>query len=357
MSIQVPAHIAVTRFFRRQRERKQAFRDWFDEVYERDWSVSRPKGSGLRDFALGYEDAVAEAGVYDRRVEGDPERLLGRTVKGVEYEGKVLWPLGLGQAFRQPDSAYAEDALLISRVGASVTSKKVTAYEAPLSLCITKHALVRMLERHGIAGDLEDGLRASLPMLLENTSLALALGIVKVVEEGEDWSRTAFIPFAGGLLVVTNRIIVAERHAQDLGWRFNFNRRKYSWGYLKKELLQPIQAPNRVGLGMWFVTTFLSQDQLTNSQIEYEDIFSAFAANAPQRLKDMAFAVQFDPDHLDRPSKTQAALTGIDEEAYTRLRLSVASATFKAHPREGIAFLIEADTSTRAFRLMLNQTP
>ena len=356
MEIEFPPHIAVNRLLRRQRERKRAFRDWFDEVFERDWRDGRPKGPALRDFARAYEATLAEAGAFDLRTQGSPDRLLLKAAKGFEVEGKVLWPIGLGQDAQEVDSAYAEDALLISRVGASIASNKVRAHEAPLSLCLTKHALVRLIEREGVDGDLEQSLAAALPGFIEDAALALALGIAKVVDEGEEeWSRTAFVPLGSGIVVLTNRIVAADRHNQDLGWRFDYIKRKYTGGYVKPELLQPFShvAAGYMGVGMWFATTFLSREQLTGPQARYADTFSSFAAGASRRLKDTAFAVQFDPDYVDRQQRSEAALAGIDEETYGLLRNAVEGQAFKAHKRDGFAFLIEADTSSKAFRSLL----
>lgn len=355
MNVELSPHLLVRQFLKRQRHRKQAYRDWFDHVYARDWATGNPKGQQIHSMSLEYLDQLRNAGATDLRQAGSPAKLKLRSASGFDVSGFALWPIALGTSPGEVDEAFSEQALMIVRLGASFTSKKVAAHEAPLAMGLTRHAIERMMERGALSSDIDADLHKAAPHLLGDIALALAFSIAKTAEGEPHWAGTAFVPFAGGMVIVTNRMMTSGRLNQDFGWRFNFTKRRYTWCYLKPDLM--LDSPDRsmemggcAQLSTWFVTTFVARNQLYPDQRAYLDAFSAWRNAMSERDRYLAIRIQTDPDFRFDEKKHRMRDFPDDDDTVDRLRYMLTSSAFPMHEREAFAFLIEAGTGTRAFQ-------
>lgn len=353
--ITLPPHIAVKAWLREQRKVKANYRDWFDDVNETQWRNGKFVGPNLPEFAENYEKILRLSAAFSIKKEGDIGCLRLKAAKSYGISGVVLWPITIGVKRETPTSSFAEEAVLLSRVGMEFSRAKVVGHEAPLNVCVTRHALERMVER----GALHDHIAMSISRACEGISrdlaVILALGVVDERGQEGDWGRTAYVPYNDGALVVTNRLVAGPLYAQDFGWKYNFNKRKYSWSYLKKDLLvkdprETVGLKNGAMVSTWFVTTFLSSQQLDLRQKAYCERLRAWLDRVPGKLTDWAFAVQFDPDFVLRPDCAVPEDDKVDPEELAKLRQIVTLPVFKSHPREPTADLLDTDTDNRTFR-------
>lgn len=353
IDLNLSPHIVVNAWLREQRKRKQAYRDWFDMVYERDWKLGPVKGVGLQRLASDYQEQLAAAHAFGIKQQGEAARLLLKSDKGFQLRAHTLWPLNVGQDVNTPE-AYTEDAISLVRVGAEFAPKKVAAHEAPLNFYVTRHALERLIERQALPGDLHTELAMLVPKLANDAAALLFFGIVNANEDEADWARTAYIPCRGGIVVLTNRLVAAPRYAEDIGWRVNFNKNNYSQGYLKKDLLvadhKQERSPDLLMISIWFVTTFFASNQLSPKQTRYYEEARVFIDNLPAAAAKRAFEVQFDPDYIYRPSRSVPGEDMIDLDTAHSLREQASNNLFKQHPRHPISFLVDPNISTKKLR-------
>lgn len=354
MQIDLPPVISVKRFLREQRARKKALRSWCEAAFAGHYAAGRLKGQRLRQFAQDYGDQLKAAGAFDLEAENTPDLLLIKTARSYSARGTVLWPVGLATNTASVADAYSEEAIMLVGTGMSFHPTKVIVHEAPFWVCLTRHCLERLVERYGVAGDLAANLPSACSTLLDRAGLALAHGIAIEVDEGE-WSRTAFVPHSGGLLVLTNRLVAAPRYYEDLGFKFNFVTQRYSDTYIKRGLLAPAADTPAGGacISTWVATTYLAPEQLSPAQRTYANRFEEWAKLKTRCDKRLAVQVQFDPDFTYRPERQAAHFDEEGERTVRALQQSLQGVSFKPHPRAPVSYLIEPDMDSRGYQAAL----
>jgi hypothetical protein len=357
MDIELPPHIVVRQLFRKQRACKAMFMEWLNEAVKTEWAGQRPRRDSLARFAADLRAQMLDAGGFNLADRGSPQTLKLKTETAYKTHCQVLWPVSFG---RNPGavSAYTEQGLMVSQLGGRISKNKTAIYVSPLLLCWTKHALERICERGGVETNLFEALTSSMSELENNLSIALAFGLAKKDESGDQWSRTAWIPYRKGLVVINCRAATASSLTRQMGWRLDLSKSIFSNLFVKKSKIVNVVdgdtgkdiTQGRVSAEGWFVTTFISKVMMSSQQQSYHKEFEHLSDALPCEVAKDLRTMTFDPHYgLGTIEISDQLITDDVQEAVSKLKNMVASNSFIAETRPPMAHILDGEIDTAAY--------
>lgn len=355
----LPSHkIYVERFFREGWQRKQALRSNIDEIYATCWQGKpRPNVAGLIDFAAMYERAVTEAGAFAAERNAPIERLKVKTTKPYEFSAFVLFPITVAQPIHDGSLGHTQDFMMLNRVGTSIAINKVIAHQSPLGLYFSKHALERFCERGENSPDVESLVVSNAISIAQRLTLLQFSGVVKFASEQGDWGAvSAFVPFLGGMMIFSSHYLSGMGYDENLGWKFNFTKNRYSYRYLKPELILP-ETTIRGGVTTyrtWYAATYVGSDQLSSAQRDYVRAVDRVFASTSQATFEATFKLQLDPDTVSRADRYAGLGSEIDPAALSSALALLDGPAFQVPDRVPAGLLVEDRTNTEDLRTVIS---
>ena len=367
-NVDLPPVIAVRRLLRSQQQRRDAYRSWVNLTSRSESGRgARSRRERITGIAQSYLQEFERAGVLHARVFGSLERLKLKSERGLRLQGYVLWPVTFGRQANTSEPAFTEHALMLVQTGGQFSSSKASVYEAPVFFGWTRHALERLCERDSLGADLAVVLGTSTLGIIKALSLARAFNLIKADAHGGLMSETAWVPFRGGLLVLTARVAAADRSVRELGWKFSFTKGHFSTTLIKQSNIVP--AMIRDGSGgayrdrslictqSWFVSTYVANRQLSVEQLRYANLFDELQDQVHERAKSQMFSLYYDPMFNKEGIDIDDSL--VPEQARSiaaKLSMCIDTRAFEAQERHSITHILSSDMSSSEYRKSIGQT-
>lgn len=353
----VPSYRVVTdRFFREQWEGKRQLRARIDEIWEQDWKADSPyRGDPRAKFVADYKAALEAAACFGFATSGDISRTrLGATHK-FNLCSNLLLPVSIAQRIDIAAAPYVEEMVMLTRAGVQIGGKKVAAHQAPLCFLLSRHFLERLFDRGAIGADMGAHLKANTMAIARKLAFALSVGLAKT-EFGEDGGQSAFVPYRDGLIIFVSKILAGRTFDENLGWKFDFARKKYVPLYVKKDLVKELarsaeaRAEQKMFVQSWYAATFVAGSMLSRAQRKFVTDFEAVYGAIDDANIDNSFDLWFNPDFVFRQDKRIGfEITPELANAFDQVEQSLGNDALKVHGKHPIMYLAPDGAKTDQF--------
>ncbi|EDL48250.1 hypothetical protein [Erythrobacter sp. SD-21] len=285
---QLPAHHAINRYFREQRENSDHLMDSLCEEPYRTWKAAyqKPRLSSDQVKQLGDSfDATLKA---SRAFE--ITRTAKKGTKGLpnrEYErvtGFYMEPVTFGEGIHEEGlRPYVENALLLRVARAEFRRKRGFLGIGFSGIALTQHMLSRVYERTGVDhAELGSLINTHVADLMAKLGMAEALGLWT----GNAGGRATAIPFANGLLLVNTRLLLGKIRDGDFGFYTRFPKPKSQAPFVNQSLLIDCDKKWREADLQPAITlcgmTYLNLSTLNRDQFDFYFQFEALKADVGQ---------------------------------------------------------------------------
>lgn len=356
MKIDPSYRVVANSFFRKQWDRKRAFRSRIEAIWE-DWKgASTVKGDLRAKFAADFQAALEAAGGFEFAVSGELKRTRMNSNHIHRFSNYLLLPLSIGQRRDENSAPYVEEMVMLTRVGAQITGKKVIAYQAPLCLLLSRHFMERLFDRGAAEPDIGSQLQADTLTIARKLAFALSVRLAKT-ETGEDRGQSAFIPYGDGLIVFVSKILAGLSTDENLGWKFDFAKQKHVPLYVKKDLIKDLartseaRAEQRMFVHSWYAATYVGGSMLSSAQRKYAVDFEAVYDALDATDIDNSFDLWFNPDHVFRRDKPKwIELTPELAKAFEQVELSLGDDALRVHGKHPFMYILNDGSETNALR-------
>lgn len=298
-----------------------------------------------------------EAGAFAAERNAPIARLKVKTTKPYEFSAFVLFPMTMAQPVNDGSLGHTQDLMMLNRVGTSIAMNKVIAHQSPLGLCFSKHALERFCEREENSADVESLMVSNALSIAQRLTLLQVFDVVKIASaHGEGESVSAFVPFLGGMMIFSSHYLSGMEYDENLGWKFNFIKSRYSYRYLKPELVLP-KSTIRDGITTyraWYAATYIGAEQLSPAQRDYVRAVDRLFASASQATFETAFKIQLDPDTVYRADRYRGLASDIDHAALSSAFALLDGPAFQVPDRVPAGLLVEDRTSTQDLSTLID---
>lgn len=352
-----PSYRAVTnRFFREQWQRKAALRARIDEIWEQDWKEGSPsRGDSRAKFVADYEAALEAADSFGFTASGDLSRTRVSAAHTFKVSANLLLPVSIAQRNDTEAAPYVEEMVMLTQAGAQIGGKKVAAHQAPLCFLLSRHFLERLSDRGAIGADMGAHLKADTMAITRKLAFALSVGLAKT-EFGEDGGQAAFIPYRDGLIIFVSKILAGRTFDENLGWKFDFARKRYVPLYVKKDLVKEMaktaeaRTEQKMFVQSWYAATFVSGSMLSRAQRKFVADFEAVYGAIDDANIDDSFDLWFNPDfEFRRDKRIGFEITSELANAFDQVEQSLGNDALKVHGKHPIMYLAPDGQKTDQF--------
>ncbi len=241
---------------------------------------------------------------------------------------------------------------MLTRAGTQITGKKVSSYQAPLCLLLSRHFLERLFDRSDIGPDIGAQLQADAMPLAQKLAFALSVGLAKT-EIGDDGGQSAFIPYRDGLIIFVSKILAGHSSDENFGWKFDFARGKYVPLYVKKDLIKDLaksaeaRAEKKMFVQSWYAATYVSGSMLSSAQQRFVTNFEAVHGAVGTVDIDNSFDLWFNPDFVFRRDKPCGfEITPELAKSFEQVEHSLADDALRVNGKYPIMFVVEDQMET-----------
>jgi hypothetical protein len=329
----VPSRYIIRGYLRRQDANQRALRDDVRDTLFDEWKAAYCRGK-LRDDALdrlssGFEHHLRQSGgfsVYRSIVQPTRAAPFRHRHSVSAFLGA---PMTLGRNWwHGPEKASREPALMIDFCRMDFAPKRALFGLGFTGLVLTRHLLERIYERTEVSADaFEQLLHDHLDEFITGASLAEAAGLWLAGDS--TFSRMTAVPYANGVMIVSNRILWGSSDDGEFGFRVAVPSGKMTSPFINRSSLitqlpdgRHLSSTAQIGV-LTCGITYLDFASLRDEQLDYYYAFQALkeaigqdyvAASiycyiAPQLSQDHAVGVELPNSAAGRIARVRSLLS------------------------------------------------